>query len=82
MRHNPAVELLAHQIKCFAAQHAPALVYVRLHLIEHSLYLSALIVPPWLMRSVSRVRSCKAIFVVIVSVSYRIKNPFWFSQFD
>ena len=46
VRHHPAVELLAHQIRRFAAQHPPALAQVRLHLIEHRLDLPALVVQP------------------------------------
>ena len=30
----------------------------------------------------SRVRSCKAIFIIIISLSHGLNNPFWFSQLD
>ena len=46
VRHHPAVELLAHQLRCFAAQHPPTSAQVRLHLVEHRLDLPALVVQP------------------------------------
>lgn len=46
VRHHPAVELLAHQLRCFAAQHPPTSAQVRLHLIEHRLDVPALVVQP------------------------------------
>jgi len=46
MRHYPAVELLAHQVTCFATQDSPTFAQVRLHLVEHRFHLLALVVQP------------------------------------
>ena len=46
VRHHPAVELSAHQIRRFAAPLPPALAQVRLHLIKHRLDLPALVLQP------------------------------------
>ena len=43
VRQHPAEKLLAHEFRCLAAQHAPALPQVRLELIEYGLDFPALV---------------------------------------